>query len=106
MSSKEDATDWLGWAGLERAKKRVETREAVGRGFPLMRPWSVVPEQQQWLRGSKGRRGLIPGGWAREGREGKFMSCVVTTEGGEETRKRRMVSERLFANRASVEVEA
>lgn len=32
------------------------------------------------------------------------MSCVVITERGEE--KRRMVSERLFANRASVKVEA
>lgn len=37
------------------------------------------------------------------GREGKFMSCVAT-EGAED--KGRMVSERLFANRASVKVEA
>lgn len=42
--------------------------------------------------------------WAREGREGKFMSCSAAGEGGGE--KRRMVSERLFANRASVNVEA
>lgn len=31
-----------------------------------MKPWSVVEEQEQWLRGSKGSRGLIPGAWARE----------------------------------------
>lgn len=53
--------------------------------------------------GFRGWPWVTPGERAREGREGKFMSCAVTTEGAEE--KRRMVSERLFANRASVEVE-
>lgn len=47
---------------------------------------------------------VILGARTREGCEGKFMSCVVTVERGGE--KRRMESKRLFANRASVKVEA
>lgn len=71
-----------------------------------MKPWSVVAEQEQWLRGSKGGRGLIPGAWARERARREIYVMRCDNRKGRRDEKRRMVSERLFVNRASGEVEA
>lgn len=71
-----------------------------------MKPWSVVAEQEQWLRGSKGSRGLIPGAWARERARREIYVMRCDNRSGRRDEKRRMVSERLFVIRASGEVEA
>lgn len=54
--------------------------------------------------GLQGQPWVNPGAWAREGAKGNLCHALKQEKG--EKRKRRMVSERLFANRASVNVEA